>query len=95
MNPRYVGQRLKRLEDSRLVRGRGRYVDDIQLSGTLHVAFVRSPHAHARVRAIDTTRAAGAPGVSKVVTGADLDGVAVMRSDTMDVETCRATDCMP
>jgi len=92
VNPRYVGQPIKRLEDSRLVRGRGRYVDDIQLSGTLHVAFVRSPHAHARVRAIDTTRAAGAPGVSKVVTGADLDGVAVMRSDTMDVETCRATD---
>ena len=74
------------------MRGRGRYVDDIQLSGTLHVAFVRSPHAHARIGAIDTTRAARAPGVRAVVTGADLDGVAVMRSDTMDVETCRATD---
>ena len=76
----------------RLARGRGRYVDDIQLSGTLHVAFVRSPRAHARIRAIDTTHAARAPGVHAVVTGADLDGVAVMRSDTMDVDTCRATD---
>ena len=92
VNPRYVGQRLKRLEDARLVRAHGRYVDDIQLSGTLHVAFVRSPHAHARIGAIDTTRAARVPGVSKVVTGADLDGVPVMRSDTMDVETCRPTD---
>src|SRR4030095_12593465 len=91
VNPRYVGQPLKRLEDARLVRARGRYVDDIPLSGTLHVAFVRSPHAHARIRAIDTTRASRAPGVSKVVTGADLDGVAVMRSGTMDVETGRAT----
>jgi CO/xanthine dehydrogenase Mo-binding subunit len=60
MSGGYVGQRVKRTEDSRLVHGRGRYVDDIRLAGTLHVAFVRSPHAHARIGAVDTTRAARA-----------------------------------
>ena len=92
MSEGYVGQRVKRTEDSRLVHGRGRYVDDIRLAGTLHVAFARSPQAHARIGAVDTTRAARASGVRAVVTGADLDGVAVMRSDTMDVDTCRATE---
>jgi len=90
--PRYVGQHLKRIEDGRLVRGQGRYVDDIRLPGTLHVAFVRSPHAHARLRAVDVAPAMRAPRVRAVVTGADLDGVAAMRSDAMDVETCRVTE---
>jgi carbon-monoxide dehydrogenase large subunit len=89
--PRYVGQPLRRTEDPRLLRGQGRYVDDLRLPGTLHVAVVRSPHAHARLLGIDTARAAGVPGVRGVVTAADLDGVAVMRSDTLDAETCRAT----
>jgi carbon-monoxide dehydrogenase large subunit len=60
--PRYVGQRVKRTEDARLVRGQARYVDDIRLPDSLHVAFVRCSHAHARVRGIDGLRALGAPG---------------------------------
>ena len=90
--PRYVGHRVKRTEDARLVRGLARYVDDIRLPETLHVAFVRSPHAHAWVRAVDVSRAVRAPGVRAVVTAADLDDVAAMRSDTMDVEICRQTE---
>ncbi len=91
--PRYVGQRVKRTEDARLVRGQARYVDDIRLPETLHVAFVRSPHAHARVRGIDRLRASGTPGVRAVVTAADLEGgVAAMRSDTMDALVCRQTE---
>ena len=89
--PRYVGQRLKRTEDARLVRGQARYVDDIRLPGTLHVAFVRSPHGHARLAGVDPSRAAQVAGVRAVVSAADLDGVAPMRSDTMDVEVCRQT----
>lgn len=89
---KYVGQRLKRIEDAALIRGQARYVDDISLPGTLHVAFVRSPHAHARLGAVDASRAAAAPGVCAVITEADLAGVATMRSDTMDVEICRQTE---
>src|SRR5262245_2054774 len=90
--PRYVGQRVKRTEDVRLVRGQARYVDDIRLPETLHVAFVRSPHAHARVRRVDGSRASSTPGVRAVVTAADLDAIAPMRSDTMDVQICRQTE---
>jgi len=89
---KYVGQRLKRIEDTRLIRGQARYVDDISLPGTLHVAFVRSPHAHAHLGTVDSSRAAAVPGVCAVVTEADLAGVAAMRSDTMDVEICRPTE---
>src|SRR5262245_18033910 len=89
--PRYVGQRVKRTEDARLVRGQARYVDDIRLPDMLHVAFVRSPHAHAQVVGVDATRANGAPGVRAVVSSADLDGVAAMRADTMDVRVGRQT----
>ena len=91
MPHRYVGQRFKRTEDARLVRGQARYVDDIRLPGTLHVAFVRSPHAHARLTGVDPLLAASAPGVRAVISAADLDGLPPMRSDTMDAEVCRQT----
>src|SRR5262249_3472249 len=55
-----------------LVEGRGRYVGDIALPGMLHAVMVRSPHAHARIRAIDAARALKTPGVAGVVTFADL-----------------------
>jgi len=61
-----------RREDPRLLRGEGRFVDDIKLSGMLHAAFVRSPHAHARIRAIRTEPARRLPGVAHVYTVADL-----------------------
>src|SRR5437868_4540103 len=73
MGVRYFGTRVPRLEDPDLLTGRGRYLDDIELPGMREAAFVRSPHAHARIRAIDTTPAQALPGVVAVLTAADLD----------------------
>ncbi len=70
-----VGTRVPRVEDPRLLTGRGRYVDDIQLSGMLHAAFVRSHVAHGRVLTVDASAAREAPGVALVLTATDLDGV--------------------
>jgi CO/xanthine dehydrogenase Mo-binding subunit len=72
----YVGQSLKRREDERLLQGRGGYVADIQRPHTLHLAVVRSPHAHARIRAIDVTAARACPGVVDVVTFDDVPALA-------------------
>jgi carbon-monoxide dehydrogenase large subunit len=69
---KYVGQRIKRTEDPRLIKGLAHYVDDIRLPDTLHVVFVRSMYAHARINGIDTTAAASAPGVVAVYTGKDI-----------------------
>jgi carbon-monoxide dehydrogenase large subunit len=68
-----LGHAVRRREDARLVTGTGRYVDDARPAGTLHLAFVRSPLAHADVRGVDTAAAAAAPGVVAVLTGSDLD----------------------
>jgi carbon-monoxide dehydrogenase large subunit len=72
MAEKYVGRRIKRTEDPRLIKGLAHYVDDIRLPDTLHVAFVRSIHAHARIAGIDTTEALKAPGVVAVYTGQDI-----------------------
>ena len=69
---RSIGQPLPRKEDRRLLTGQGRYLDDIELPGALHAAFVRSPHAHARIRQVDAAAARTAPGVVAVVTGREL-----------------------
>jgi carbon-monoxide dehydrogenase large subunit len=69
----YIGRPLRRREDVRFVRGEGRYVDDILPPRTAYCAFVRSPHASARIRAIDTTRAAALPGTLLVLTAADWE----------------------
>ena len=61
-----------RVEDERLVRGEGRYVDDVDFSALAYAAFVRSPYAHARIQSIDTKEALRAPGVLAVLTAADL-----------------------
>src|SRR5262247_2139051 len=71
---KYVGQRVKRTEDPRLIQGLGHYVDDIKLPDTLHVAFLRSMYAHARINGIDTSEASHAPGVVAVYTGKDVAG---------------------
>ncbi len=68
----YVGRSVPRLPAKRLVEGHGVYVDDIMVPRLAHVAFLRSPHAHARIRSIDTSKAQGMPGVVRVVTGADF-----------------------
>ena len=67
------GAPARRKEDARLLAGRGRYVTDVELPRMLHVAFVRSPHAHARIRGVDTAAARATAGVVAVVTGADAD----------------------
>ena len=67
-----IGARVLRKEDKRFITGKGRYTDDIALSGTTHAQFVRSPHAHARIKSIDIGEAAASPGVVAVLTGADL-----------------------
>lgn len=68
----YVGRRVKRTEDPRLIRGLAHYVDDIILPGTLHVAFVRSIFAHAKINGIDTSAAQTVPGVVAIYTGKDI-----------------------
>ena len=70
---RYVGTRVGRVEDARLLTGRGTYVDDITLPGMLHAYFVRSPHARAAIRGIDASAALALPGVHAVFTAADLN----------------------
>jgi aerobic carbon-monoxide dehydrogenase large subunit len=69
---KYIGQATPRKEDRRLVQGQGQFTDDIHVRGTLHAAFVRSPHAHARIVSIDTSQAEELPGVVAIYTGRDL-----------------------
>ncbi len=67
-----IGERVRRKETERFVSGTGRYVDDLLPAGTLHVSFVRSSCAHARIKSIDVTAARAMPGVRAVYTGADI-----------------------
>lgn len=71
------GREVRRIEDAGLLAGRGRYADDVSSPGQLHLAFLRSPQAHARIVSIDAAAALSMPGVVAVLTGADLvaDGV--------------------
>src|SRR5688572_12475627 len=71
---RYVGQRLRRKEDERLITGRGRYVGDIAFAGMRHVAILRSQMAHATITSIDASDARAVPGVDAVVTAAEIAG---------------------
>ncbi len=66
-----IGASVRRTEDYRFLTGRGKYVDDINRPGQTYAVFVRSPHAHAKIRKVDTAAAAKAPGVVAVFTGAD------------------------
>ena len=99
---RSIGRHEPRREDARLLTGRGRYIDDIVVPGALHACFVRSPHAHARIVAIDTAAALAMPGVVAVFTGRDIaphttrhrmapaiDGLQPMESDTLPVDKVR------
>src|SRR5215470_467441 len=72
MGVRYFGAAVPRIEDPEFVTGRGRYLDDIALPGMVHACFVRSTHAHARIKSIDVTAAAALPGVVAVLTATDL-----------------------
>ena len=77
-----IGSRITRLEDEPLLRGRGRFFDDIALSGMWHAAFVRSPHPHALIKSIDTGAALALPGVHAVLTLDDLAKIMVSRRMT-------------
>jgi carbon-monoxide dehydrogenase large subunit len=68
-----IGAPIKRVEDPSLITGAAKYLDDLRLAGMAHVAILRSPYAHARIRSIDTSRAAASPGVVAVFTGKDFE----------------------
>jgi carbon-monoxide dehydrogenase large subunit len=72
---RLLGSSVKRREDPRFITGKGNYTDDLKLSGMTHAVFVRSPHANAKIRKIDTGRASKVPGVVAIFTGKDMAGV--------------------
>jgi carbon-monoxide dehydrogenase large subunit len=86
--------RMQRKEDARFVRGRGNYVDDLQLPGMLHGAILRSPFAHAKILSIDTTAAEAHPKVRAVVTGAVLETLSLAWMPTLsyDTQAVLATD---
>lgn len=69
---KYVGQKVLRKEDPRLLAGRGQFVDDLHLPHTAHLIFLRSPHAHAKIRRLDITRAESLHGVIEILTGEDV-----------------------
>jgi carbon-monoxide dehydrogenase large subunit len=86
--------RMQRKEDARFIRGRGTYVDDLQLAGMLHGAVLRSPYAHARIVSIDTRAAEAHPKVKAVITGKTLEGLKLAWMPTLsyDTQAVLATD---
>src|SRR5260370_39073544 len=72
---RLFGKSIKRREDPRFITGRGSYTDDLKLTGMTYAAFVRSPHAHAKIRKIDVAKAKTHPGVVAIFTGKDMTGL--------------------
>jgi carbon-monoxide dehydrogenase large subunit len=99
---RSIGRHEPRREDARLLTGRGRYIDDIEVPAALHACFVRSPHAHARIVGVDTSAALAMPGVVAVFTGRDIaphttrhrmappiEGLQPMDADTLPIDKVR------
>ena len=78
-----IGQPVLRFEDPRLLRGQGRYINDVNLPGQAYAVFVRSPHAHAKIKSIDVEEAKKAPGVVAVLTGHDVaaDGLGMPKAN--------------
>src|SRR5579875_3120825 len=70
--PKFIGERVRRREDPRLITGTGTYVDDIKLPGMLHAAVMRSPYAHAKINSVDLSRARNHPGVIMALSGEDI-----------------------
>src|SRR5262245_8023816 len=88
----YVGQSIHRVEDRRLLQGRGRFVGEYHPPGTLAIAFVRSPHASARLLAVDPAGAVRLPGVVMVLAGQELVAAVAPQRATSLVPSFRATD---
>src|SRR5689334_3546391 len=78
-----MGQSVKRKEDARFLRGKGRYIDDIKLPGMVYMDIVRSPYAHATIKSIDASKALALPGVLAVITGKDLDAAGLAWMPTL------------
>ena len=95
LRPKLVGARVLRVEDPRLLAGKGAYVDDHKIPGTLAVAFRRSDHAHARITGIDTTATQAMPGVVTVVSASDLEGTFTALRATSRMKNYHATDLLP
>jgi carbon-monoxide dehydrogenase large subunit len=89
----FVGKSIRRLEDARLLTGRGRFVDDIRRPDELHAVFLRSPHAAARIRAIDGAAAQGMAGVRLVLTGRDWQSAGL--GDLPVIGTVKSWDSTP
>src|SRR5512134_4137275 len=91
---RGIGHSVRRKEDDRFIRGRGNYVDDVQLPGMLHMAILRSPYAHAKLNSIDASAAQAMPGVVAVVTGELMaqHNLAWMPTLSGDTQAVLATD---
>jgi aerobic carbon-monoxide dehydrogenase large subunit len=89
-----IGESIKRKEDGRFIRGKGNYLDDIELPAMLHMAILRSPHAHARLKSVDTAAASAMPGVIAVVTGELMaqHKLAWMPTLSYDTQAVLATD---
>ncbi|HEV2414014.1 MAG TPA: aerobic carbon-monoxide dehydrogenase large subunit [Candidatus Dormibacteraeota bacterium] len=89
-----IGESIKRKEDGRFIRGKGNYLDDIELPGMLQMVILRSPHAHARIKSVDTAAASGMPGVVAVVTGELMaqHKLAWMPTLSYDTQAVLATD---
>jgi carbon-monoxide dehydrogenase large subunit len=89
-----IGESIKRKEDSRFIHGKGNYIDDLTLPNMLHMSILRSPHAHARIKSIDTSAASAKPGVVAVVTGELLaqHKLAWMPTLSYDTQAVLATD---
>lgn len=99
MGVKQFGARVSRLEDSALLSGRGRFVDDVKLPGMLHAVFVRSEHANAQILGIDTSEAAAMPGVRAVLTSADMTprmrgGRMPMLVPNAAIKTLRTQHCL-
>src|ERR1700721_2229716 len=95
LRPKLVGARIKRSEDPRLLRGRGRFVDDLSIADALHVAFRRSDEAHARIVAVDAGRARAAPGVGAALTAEDIAALHVPLVATSGRANYHATPILP
>src|SRR5947208_1350249 len=89
-----IGESIKRKEDSRFLHGKGNYIDDLALPGMLHMSILRSPHAHAGIKSVDTAAASGMPGVIAVVTGELMaqHKLAWMPTLSYDTQAVLATD---
>lgn len=95
LRPKLVGARVLRVEDPRLLAGKGAYVDDHKIPGTLAVAFRRSDHAHARITGVDTAAAEAMPGVTAVVSAADLESAFTPPRATSRMKNYHPTETRP